>query len=69
VDDPGPDRVSTRTLGSPDRAAYEHIQGAFREVDGRRVKVKRTSLFDPGEGAQAVDAADGTIWILESEPA
>jgi hypothetical protein len=45
------------------------VQGPFGEVDGQRVKVKRTSLFDPGDGSQAVDAADGKIWILESEPA
>jgi methionyl-tRNA formyltransferase len=45
------------------------VQGPFGEVDGQRVKVKRTSLFDPGDGSQAVNAVDGKIWILESEPA
>jgi methionyl-tRNA formyltransferase len=45
------------------------VPGPIGEVDGQRVKIKRASLFDPGDGSQAVDAADGKIWILESEPA
>jgi methionyl-tRNA formyltransferase len=44
------------------------VKGPFGEVDGKRVKVNRTSLTDPGDGSQAIDAADGKIWILESEP-
>ena len=40
-----------------------------RYLDGKRVKVNRTSLGDPGDGSQVVDAGDGKIWILESEPA
>jgi methionyl-tRNA formyltransferase len=45
------------------------VQGPFAELDGKRVKVTRTSLTDPGDGSPAVDVADGKIWILESEPA
>jgi methionyl-tRNA formyltransferase len=45
------------------------VKGPFGEVDGKRVKVNRTSLSDPGEGSQAIDVADGKLWILESEPA
>ena len=45
------------------------VVGPIAELDGKRVKVNRTSLSDPGDGSQAVDAADGKIWILESEPA
>ena len=44
------------------------VQGPFAELDGKRVKVTRTLLTDPGDGSPAVDTADGTIWILESEP-
>jgi methionyl-tRNA formyltransferase len=44
------------------------VKGPFGEVDGKRVKVNRTSLTDPGDGSQAVETADGKIWILESEP-
>jgi methionyl-tRNA formyltransferase len=44
------------------------VDGPFAELDGKRVKLKRTSLTDPGDGSQAVDVADGKIWILESEP-
>ena len=43
------------------------VDGPFAELDGKRVKLKRTSLTDPGDGSQAVDVADGKIWILESE--
>ena len=45
------------------------VVGPIAELDGKRVKVNRTSLSDPGDGSQAVDAGDGKIWILESEPA
>jgi methionyl-tRNA formyltransferase len=44
------------------------VPGPFAELDGERVKVKRTSLTDPGDGSPAVETADGRIWILESEP-
>jgi methionyl-tRNA formyltransferase len=44
------------------------VPGPFAELDGKRVKVKRTSLTDPGDGSPAVDTTDGKIWILESEP-
>ena len=46
------------------------VHGAFAELDdGKRVKLLRTSLTDPGDGSRAVDCADGQIWILEPEPA
>lgn len=45
------------------------VPGPFAEVDGARVQLLRTSLTDPGNGARAVDCADGPLWILESEPA
>jgi len=39
-------------------------------VDGRRIVVKKVSLRDPGEatGALRLEAADGPLWVLESEP-
>jgi len=45
------------------------VDGPFAELDGKRVKVLRTSLSDPGDGSPAVDVADGKIWVRESEPA
>jgi methionyl-tRNA formyltransferase len=45
------------------------VEGPFAQLDGKRVKVKRTSLTDPDDGSPAVDTADGKIWILETEPA
>jgi methionyl-tRNA formyltransferase len=44
------------------------VPGPFAELDGERVKVKRTRLTDPGDGSPAIATADGKIWILESEP-
>ena len=45
------------------------VTGPIAELDGERVKVLRSSLTDPGDGARAVECGDGTLWILESEPA
>ena len=44
--------------------------GPTTTLEGRRVIVKRTSLVDPGDadGAIRMEAADGPIWILASEP-
>jgi methionyl-tRNA formyltransferase len=44
------------------------IEGPFTELGGERVKVKRTSLTDPGDGSAAHETGDGQIWILETEP-
>ena len=44
------------------------VQGPIAELDGERVKLLRTSLTDPGEGARAVACGDGRLWIVESEP-
>ena len=43
------------------------VDGPFGELDGKRVKVKQTSLTDRGDGSPSVETADGTIWILETE--
>jgi len=43
-------------------------EGPFAELDGERVKVKRTSLTDPGDGSTPHETGDGQIWILETEP-
>ena len=42
-------------------------RGALAEIDGETVRVLRTSL-DPVEG-RALECADGTLWIVETEPA
>ena len=44
------------------------MQGPFTELDGERVKIKRSSLTDPGDGSPAHETGDGQIWILETEP-
>ena len=42
------------------------LQGALTELDGEQVRVLRVSL-EPGEG-RPVECADGTVWVLETEP-
>ena len=37
------------------------------ELDGGRVRLLRTSLSDPGDGARQVETGDGPLWIIESE--
>ena len=45
------------------------VVGPIAELDGERVKLLRTKLTDPGDGARPVETGDGTLWIVESEPA
>jgi methionyl-tRNA formyltransferase len=41
--------------------------GALTDLEGETVRVLRVAL-EPGEG-HAVECGDGTLWIVESEPA
>ena len=45
------------------------LRGPIVELDGEQVRLRRTALADPGEGARRVETADGPLWILEEEPA
>jgi len=45
------------------------VEGALAELDGGRVKLLRTSLTDPGDGARRVECGDAPLWVVESEPA
>jgi methionyl-tRNA formyltransferase len=38
------------------------------ELDGERVRLVRTSLRDPGDGARQAECGDGPIWLVETEP-
>jgi methionyl-tRNA formyltransferase len=51
------------------RLAFEHttVPGPIAELDGKRVKLLRTSLTDPGGDALKVDAGDGPLWVVEFE--
>jgi methionyl-tRNA formyltransferase len=72
---------ATVDWGQPARAIHNQVRawhltfglspvdGPIAELDGERVKLLRTSLTDPGDGARAVECGDGQIWIVESEPA
>jgi methionyl-tRNA formyltransferase len=46
------------------------VSGPRASLDGRSVLVTRTSLTDPGtaEGTHRMEAGDGPIWILATEP-
>jgi len=44
------------------------VVGPIAELDGERVKLLRTSLTDPGDGARCMQCGDGRLWIVESEP-
>jgi len=43
-------------------------EGPFGDLNGRRVKVKRTTLTEPGPDGIRVDCGDGPLWVIESEP-
>jgi methionyl-tRNA formyltransferase len=42
-------------------------RGAIAEVEGEQVRILRASL-EPVDGAREVQAGDGPIWIVETEP-
>ena len=44
------------------------VVGPVTDLEGRRVRLTRTGLSDPGEGAIRVEAGDGPIWVVASEP-
>jgi len=44
------------------------IVAPLAELDGEQVRILRTSLRDPGDGARRVECADGPIWIVAHEP-
>ena len=46
----------------------EKIPGPIATIDDRQVKVTRTSLTDPGDGALQMKTGDGPIWVVAWEP-
>jgi methionyl-tRNA formyltransferase len=44
------------------------VAGPVAELDGRPVRLTRTSLVDPGGDARRMEAGDGPIWIVSWEP-
>jgi methionyl-tRNA formyltransferase len=43
------------------------VGGPFATLDGRRVKLLRTSLIDPGDSAPMIECGNGRLWIIESD--
>ena len=50
------------------RSGMSPVAGPVAELDGRPVRLTRTSLVDPGGDARRVEAGDGPIWIVGWEP-
>jgi methionyl-tRNA formyltransferase len=48
-------------------SSHHGPQGPLAELDGRRVRILRAAL-EPGEGSP-VECGEGTLWVLETEPA
>jgi hypothetical protein len=48
-------------------SATDGLRGALAEIDGETVRLLRASLI-PTEG-RALECADGTLWIVDSEAA
>jgi methionyl-tRNA formyltransferase len=48
-------------------SATDGDRGALTKLDGRTLRVLRTSL-EERNGARAMETGDGTIWITETEP-
>jgi methionyl-tRNA formyltransferase len=44
------------------------VSGPIAMVDGRRMRLTRTTLHDPGGTARRMQAGDGPIWIVDAEP-
>ena len=63
---------TAREIHNPVRA-WRHlfgagdIEGPIAELEGERLKLLRTSLTEPGDGARRVESGDGPIWVVESE--
>jgi methionyl-tRNA formyltransferase len=47
--------------------ASNPVVGPVTDLDGRRVRITRTSLVDPGGDARRMEAGDGPIWIVAWE--
>ena len=43
------------------------IVAPVAELDGESVRLVRTSLRDPGDGARRIECGDGPLWLVESE--
>ncbi len=43
------------------------VVAPIAELDGERVRIRRTSLRDPGGDARRVECGDGPLWIVSSE--
>jgi methionyl-tRNA formyltransferase len=46
----------------------KEIVAPLASLDGEQVRLLRTSLSDPGNGARRVECGDGPIWIMAHEP-
>jgi len=76
-----PASISELDLGQPAAVVHRHVAswrfafmqegelGPLATIDGARVRVLRTALQQPADGALELACADGPLWVLESERA
>jgi len=43
------------------------IVAPVAELDGESIRLVRTNLSDPGNGARRIECGDGPLWLVESE--
>jgi methionyl-tRNA formyltransferase len=76
------DDYSTIDWSMPARAVHDQVRawtftpgtnsvpGPFGEIEGRRLRILRTTLSEPAGGAGVrLECADGPVWVLKTEPA
>jgi methionyl-tRNA formyltransferase len=47
--------------------ALSPVVAPVADLNGARVRLIRTSLTEPGEGAKVIETGDGPLWIVEAE--
>jgi methionyl-tRNA formyltransferase len=75
-----PPSFAQLNLAAPAAVVHRHVaswrfmfmfdgqRGPLASLDGRRVRILRSSLVEPEGGAPALACTDGPLWVLESEP-
>ena len=65
---PGISPLTTVAMLLPFTFGLSPVVGPVTDLNRRPVRLVRTSLTDPGDGAPKVETGDGPLWIVEAEP-